>query len=162
MQQRKARNQITQLTLSNGDICTDKFEIRDAILTYFKNFLSKAEARRAIFDGSGFLDKVINDEACDPLCKMPTEKEIKGALWNIKDDKSPGPDGFNSYFFKKTWKIVGKEVCLDVHDFFSNGAMLKQANSTVITLIPKIQRPQKITDYRPISCCNVMYKIISN
>lgn len=39
--------------------------------------------------------------------------------------------------------------------------MLKQTNSTAITLIPKVICPQSLNDFRPISCCNVIYKMIS-
>lgn len=35
-------------------------------------------------------------------------------------------------------------------------------NSTIIALLPKVTHPNKITDYRPISCCNVIYNCISN
>lgn len=52
------------------------------------------------------------------LCSMASEQEIKEALWSIKDDKNPRPDGFNNYFFKKIWRIVGKEICMAIQDFF--------------------------------------------
>ena len=87
---------------------------------------------------------------------MTSKQEIKDALWSVKDDKSPGPDGFNSYFFKKTWGIVGKEICMAIHDYFKYGMLLKQANSTSITLIPKVVNPQSLNDFRPTSCCNVI------
>ena len=46
-------------------------------------------------------------------------------------------------------------------DFLNSGFMLPEINYTHIVLIPKIKNQEKITDYRPISLCNVIYKIIS-
>lgn len=77
----------------------------------------------------------------ESLCGVAFEQEIKEALWSIRDDKSLGPDGFNNYFFKKAWGIVGKEICMAIKDFFTNGKMLRQANCTSITLIPKVTCP---------------------
>lgn len=161
LQQRKARNKIEQLLLANGEISADKDVIKNAILEHYQNFLGTTRARTGIFDCSEFQGMVVPAETYEELCKMATEKEIKEALWSIKDDKCPGPDGYNSYFFKKTWSIIGNEICYAIQDFFLNGAMLRQTNSTAITLIPKIMKPQRITDFRPISCCNVVYKMIS-
>lgn len=39
--------------------------------------------------------------------------------------------------------------------------MLRELNNTIITLLPKISSPIKVRTYRPISCCNVLYKRIS-
>lgn len=39
--------------------------------------------------------------------------------------------------------------------------MLKQFNDTLIALVPKIPRPKRVTDFRPISCCNTLYKWIA-
>ncbi|KAL0307849.1 UNVERIFIED_CONTAM: hypothetical protein Sangu_3008000 [Sesamum angustifolium] len=55
----------------------------------------------------------------------------------------------------------GEDVCRAVMEFFNNGRLLKQLNTTLITLIPKVQLPTKVGDFRPISCCNVVYKIIT-
>ncbi|XP_070042873.1 uncharacterized protein [Nicotiana tomentosiformis] len=38
------------------------------------------------------------------------ENEVKKALWAIAGDKAPGPDGFDSQFFKDGWEVVGKDV----------------------------------------------------
>ena len=41
------------------------------------------------------------------------------------------------------------------------GIILESINTTFISLIPKIQNPRKVLDFRPISLCNVFYKLIS-
>ncbi|XP_074265897.1 uncharacterized protein LOC141588349 [Silene latifolia] len=46
-------------------------------------------------------------------------------------------------------------------NFFTTGQLLVQVNSTIITLIPKVERPTSVKHFRPISCCNVLYKAIS-
>ena len=90
-----------------------------------------------------------------------THEEIKRSMFSIDDAKAPGPDGFSSLFFKKAWSIVGSEVCEAVEDFFSSGCLLREINCTIIALVPKIPNPSSMHDYRPISCCNAIYKCIS-
>ncbi|KAL0292095.1 UNVERIFIED_CONTAM: Retrovirus-related Pol polyprotein from type-2 retrotransposable element R2DM [Sesamum radiatum] len=46
-------------------------------------------------------------------------------------------------------------------DFFRNGRLLKQINATLISLIPKVNSPAVVAEFRPISCCNVLYKAIT-
>nr|GFA60769.1 hypothetical protein [Tanacetum cinerariifolium] len=64
-------------------------------------------------------------------------------------------------FFKDSWSVVGDDVCKAVRDFFSNGKLLKEINATITSLVPKVAAPSKVSNYRPIACCNVVYKIIS-
>lgn len=48
-----------------------------------------------------------------------------------------------------------------VKDFFSIGSSLRLINHTHIALIPKVDNPEVVSNFRPISLCNVTYKIIT-
>ncbi|XP_074302949.1 uncharacterized protein LOC141637289 [Silene latifolia] len=93
---------------------------------------------------------------------LVTNEEIKDALFSIPNHKAPGPDGFSRAFFKDPWEIIGVDICKAISDFFTYGRLLKQINHTLVTLIPKVSLPENVTQFRPIACCNVLYKVISN
>ncbi|KAL1220384.1 Secreted RxLR effector protein 78 [Cardamine amara subsp. amara] len=76
-------------------------------------------------------------------------------------NKSPWPDGFTCEFFKEAWQIVGKDVVVAVQSFFVKGFLPKGLNTTILALIPKKFQSESMKDYQPISCCNVIYKVIS-
>ena len=76
-------------------------------------------------------------------------------------DKAPGPDGMTVCFYKKYWSIVGQDVIRVVKVFFKRDDHLRSINHTNLVLIPKKRLPTSPKDYRPISLCNVIYKIIS-
>lgn len=79
----------------------------------------------------------------------------------MPNDKSPGPDGYTSEFFKEAWQVIGDDVTVAVQSFFIKGFLPKGVNSTILALIPKKEEAKGMRDYRPISCCNVLYKIVS-
>jgi hypothetical protein len=103
----------------------------------------------------------LSNEQRHNLTAPITEKEIECALQSIGDLKSPGIDGYGAYFFKKAWQIVKPDVLRAVHDFFDNGRLYKAANCTLVTLTPKYKEAKRIKEYKPISCCSTIYKIIS-
>ncbi|GJU75281.1 RNA-directed DNA polymerase, eukaryota, reverse transcriptase zinc-binding domain protein [Tanacetum coccineum] len=89
-----------------------------------------------------------------------TDEEIKSALFEIDSSKAAGPD-YSACFYKKAWQIVRKEICLEVSEFFRTRRIFEEINATLIALVPKIDTPNVVSDFRPIACCNVLYKIIS-
>uniref|UniRef100_A0A803N4X4 Reverse transcriptase domain-containing protein n=1 Tax=Chenopodium quinoa TaxID=63459 RepID=A0A803N4X4_CHEQI len=95
------------------------------------------------------------------MCLPFTEVDVKDALWSIEDDKAPGPDGFSSKFFKASWDIVKNDLCEVVLSFFDHGCLLKQVNNSLLTMVPKVDDAIYVSQYRPIACCNVLYKLIS-
>ncbi|XP_070022732.1 uncharacterized protein [Nicotiana sylvestris] len=95
------------------------------------------------------------------LIRPVGREEVKQALLGIDDNKAPGCDEYNSYFFKKIWHIVGEEITTVVQDFFESANMCKAINCTTIILIPKIQNLTNIRDFRPSSCNTILNKLIS-
>ena len=75
--------------------------------------------------------------------------------------KAPGHDGFPVAFYKSYWPIVGEDVTAAITSFFIDRSMPKGVNSLLIILIQKVPNPSSFNNYRPISLCNVIYKIIS-
>ena len=65
------------------------------------------------------------------------------------------------FFIKKAWEVIGPDVTAAIKDFFMTGKLLKEVNNTLITLVPKVKCPQNVTEFRPIACCNVVYKCIT-
>ena len=79
----------------------------------------------------------------------------------MKAMTAPGPDGMPPLFFKSFWNTVGQDVTAACLSVLNTGSFPPNINHTFLTLIPKNKSPERPTDFRPISLCNVLYKIIS-
>lgn len=75
--------------------------------------------------------------------------------------KSPGPDGFTSAFFQKFWPELKSTVMACTREFFKGNPLVSTVNHTWLTLVPKKVTAASLADYRPISCVNTIYKILS-
>ncbi|GJY03648.1 hypothetical protein Tco_0369588 [Tanacetum coccineum] len=135
-------------------------QVPEVFVAHYEQFLGTSTACNALDMEDLFFNKV-SELTASNMVRNITNEEVKSAMFDIGDDKAPGPDGFTSTLFKKGWEVVGNDVCNAVRDFFSNGCILKEINHTFLTLIPKVTTPLKVNDYHPISCCNVIYKCIS-
>jgi hypothetical protein len=99
----------------------------------------------------------INDSLLSPF----TEDEVFEALQNIGDLKAPGPDGMSAIFYRRFWEVVSDHVKNEVLQVLNGGPMLADWNNTTVVLVPKVKNPECMKDLRPISLCNVIYKIVS-
>lgn len=79
----------------------------------------------------------------------------------MKPYKAPGPDGFHCIFFKQYWHIIGDDIFYLVKTAFQTGDFDPGISDTLIALIPEIDPPSTYQDFRPISLCNIVYKLLT-
>ncbi|XP_022026078.1 uncharacterized protein LOC110926659 [Helianthus annuus] len=151
------RNRIHQVEDLNGNSFTGN-QVGTAFVNHFEVVLGISTPVAPIRDPQSLFSKQVNTSDVEHMVKAVTSEEIKEAMFDIEDLRAPGPDGYSSKFFKASWNVVGPDVCKAIKGFFHNGKLLKEVNTTVIALVPKLETPCKVSDYRPIACCNVVYK----
>ncbi|XP_072981980.1 uncharacterized protein [Typha latifolia] len=91
----------------------------------------------------------------------PTDDEITKVLMHFGPDKAPGYDGINAHFLQSQWTTFKPEICQEVRRFFISSSMDRNLNKTIIILIPKKPALMSVGDFKPISLCSIVYKLIS-
>jgi hypothetical protein len=92
---------------------------------------------------------------------MPTVQELHNIIKEMRSNASPGPDGLSAAFYKSAWSWISNDIHKLVTDFYNSAFMIPEINQTFLVLIPKKSQPTVPQDFRPISLCNVTYKIIA-
>ena len=133
-------------------------EVMGIASAYFDNLFQASDHMEECLNA---IQSKITDDMREVLSSEYTVEEVKVALFQMGPTKAPGLNGMNALFYQKFWHVVGDTVVLAMLDFLNNGNMLLEINHKNIVLIPKIRNPVKMSDFRPISPCNVIYKIIS-
>lgn len=158
--ERKRRSRITKLIAEGGRVVEEEGEIRDLVSNFYRElFLASAGTRMEELMES--INPKVSTPMNDGLLQPFTVEEVKMGLDAIGDLKAPGADGMTSLFYKKYWDTVGEDITKEVLHFLNGGALPSRWNETIIVLIPKVKNPEKLKDLRPISLCNVVYKIAS-
>ena len=111
-----------------------------------------------------------NDGSVIPLtddeklkCEGPvTKQEAKSVIKDMKNNKSPGTDGFPVEFYKFFWLDIGKLLINSLNESFDKGHLSLTQRQSIITCIPKGNKPREfMNNKRPISLLNIDYKILS-
>ena len=122
---------------------------------YFENIFKFGSCER-MDECLGAMKHKVNADMQEILSREYSANEIKVALFQMGPTKALGPDGMNALFYQKFWHIVGDDVVAAVLDFLESSNMNSDINYTHIVLIPKVKSPEKMSDYRSISLCNVI------
>lgn len=143
----------------NGDWVENKADVAGLITGYFDElfFASQVDTNRIVHL---FLDVVSKAESKLLLAHLK-EEEVKALVFSMKPDKSPGLDRMNPMFFQRYWTLVKDDIIEACRDWFQSSIFSAHLNDTLIILIPKVDHPEQVKDYHPISLCNVTYKILA-
>lgn len=132
---------------------------RNVVFTHFANHFQSVTANRPSVSNLQFSSLSVSEGVS--LIKPFSVEEVTPAVWDCDSFKSPGPDGINFGFKKDFWSDMKDDIMRFVSEFHRNGKLSKGINTTFIVLIPKVDSPQKLNDFRPISLVGSMYKILA-
>lgn len=157
---RARKNKVKHIVDDDGVVHTNQESMGQLFTNYFKHLFtvdSTLDPSRVL----PLLEKKVTVDMNERLCAEFTYKEIADALFQIGPLKAPGPDGFPARFFQRNWGCLKDEVIPAVKEFFRTGHMPPGVNDATIFLIPKVDQPSKVTEFRPISLYNVIYKVVA-
>nr|XP_025703833.1 uncharacterized protein LOC112805706 [Arachis hypogaea] len=89
-----------------------------------------------------------------------SNEEVRVVVWSCKSTSVPGPDGYNVGFIKKTWNTIRVEFTNIMKEFFPEGNMAMDINTTWVGLATKPGGSKEMKDLQPISMVGSIYKVI--
>ena len=147
---------------SSGEWLHSKREVKEAIQSRFSELYITSHSYSALNVPAGSSwQACLSDEEQDGIEGGVSDDEIKAGLWSLKAFKAQGPDGLHARFFQRFWLVVGTLVVEEVRKIFTAMEIAEELYRTHITFIPKIPESETLNNYRPISLCNTVYKIVS-
>ena len=155
---RRRRNSIVALMV-NGTLVEGVQPIRSTVFSHFKDrYVATNTTRPGI---ENLLFKNLSYALGRGLIKPFSASEVKEAVWGCDSFKSLGTDGVNFGFIKEFWNELKDDVMRFISEFRRNGKLSRGINNTFIALIPKMDSPQRLNDFRPISLVGSLYKILA-
>ena len=133
--------------------------MKEEIFRFFQQRYQEPELIRPKLNGVSF--NSIDQQQNQMLVGCFSEDEIKRAVWECGNDKSPGPDGLNFKFIKQFWHLLKPDIIRFLYEFHANGIFPKGGNASFIALLPKVLDPQNLSEFRPISLIGCVYKIVA-
>eukprot|EP00253_Pinus_taeda_P033651 PITA_33651 len=159
----KAINTIWELKDQQGHTISNQQNLARLATDHFRG-IYKAPGNVNILEimrVAELFPRYVDQENMEEILKEVTMDELEATLKWFKKDKSPGPDGWTIEFYISFFDILGQDLLRIVEDSRRRGRISSAIKSTFIALIPKTDNPISFDDFRPISLCNCLYKIIA-
>ncbi|KAA3474835.1 GTP cyclohydrolase 1-like [Gossypium australe] len=156
--QRRKFNRILALRIRNDEWCSEQSILNEEAVNYFEKLYG--ENPNPMPDIPSNIFPSLKEQDIDFLKKPMVNEEIKKTLFDMDPLKAPGSDGYHALFFQSQWDLIGGAVCEWVQGIFAGKRIEGELNNTLIVLIPKKDSPEDFSQFRPISLCSVIYKLV--
>ncbi|GJV55143.1 RNA-directed DNA polymerase, eukaryota, reverse transcriptase zinc-binding domain protein [Tanacetum coccineum] len=143
------------LPLKNGDVFENVKKLKDKLKELQINIDKAPDLKQLKEEESIVLQEYVTSMKDEEKILYQKQKS-NGYEVQVKQ-----MENINMIINNKLFKAEANEMVRDVSDAKIK-ELLTEINSTMITLVPKIQSPEQVIDFRPIACCNVLYKCINN
>ncbi|XP_058771248.1 uncharacterized protein LOC131644704 [Vicia villosa] len=157
---RRRLNNVLMLQTDNGEWIDDAGFLNNMATMFYKNLFSLDQSPDTRID-TRVNFPMLGPDVVDRLNFPIEDDEDRKVVFNMHLWKALGPDGLPTDFYQKSWDIVKVNVCGFVKNVWRNPSLLKEVNQTDICLIPKVSHPKLISQFRPISLCNFIYKVVT-
>ena len=162
--QNKVNKEIRQLSTENGDVISGQDGISNEIFKFYSNLYKAKDTEEVDIDTLlNYPDIPKLTPELSTLLEGPlSESEVCLMLKSMKNNKSPGQDGFTVEFFRFFWQYLKTFIIRSLNFAYFTGELSQSQKLGIITLIPKGNKPRHLLkNWRPISLLNVIYKIAS-
>jgi hypothetical protein len=150
-------NIITSLDSEDGRMLSDHLEKVALIWEEFRKRLSYSVHSKMQFD----LPNLMHHHSLQQIDTPFTKKDVDKVISKLPLGIAPGPDGYNGLFLRKWWHIIKEDIYDLCMDFFSERVDLQAINNSFIALVPKVNTPTNLNEFRLISLINCVVKIIT-
>ena len=158
--QRRHRNYIRKIHDNSGRLCTRPSQVIDIITNFYQDLFTT--------DGPSCFDEVVDTiphvvspEMNATLSADFTINEGEVAMRQMAPLKAPEPDGMPPLFYQNYWSLIGSDVSISILHYLNTGVLPPSLGHSFITLIPKVKNLEFVTEFCPLSLCNVFYRIFS-
>ena len=158
--QRRRRTKVAALKNNEGDWVDNPRQVRKLIDDHFISLFTSEGSR----DWGRILECLnpkVSDEMNEALIKTISVEEVKDAAMQMGGLKAPGPDDFSGIFYQSNWDTLARDVNDWISELMLGSMDPRKLNATHLVLVPKVQNPNSVSQFRPISLCNYSYKVLS-
>ncbi|KAM1727381.1 hypothetical protein ACFX12_018028 [Malus domestica] len=157
---RRRRNKIEGLWNNDGVWVEDKEDLKQIAVHHFCSLFAYS------FYGTSNgvmpnLFSYVDQSLLGALKEDVSLQEVKDSLFSIGALKALGPDGYPAAFFQNFWELCSSDILCLITECFKKGSIPDGLGSTLITFIPKVDGLQDISQFRPISLCSTLYKVVT-